>query len=98
MDLQAQIARIETKIKLLSSKLNDLRVENESLKEENERLNVAKAEQNAKIGVLTDKLGETQGALEQQGKGEPQAAEELREQLNQYISELDEVIEWLQEN
>ena len=98
MDLQAQIARIETKIRLLSSKLNDLRVRNESLKEENERLNAAKAEQNAKIGVLTHKLEETQRALEQQGKGEPQAAEELREQLNQYISELDDVIEWLQEN
>ena len=98
MDLQAQIAQIETKIRLLSSKLNDLRVENESLKEENERLKAAKAEQNAKIGVLTDKLEETQSALEQQGKGEPQAAEELRGQLNQYISELDDVIEWLQEN
>lgn len=98
MDLQAQISQIETKIRLLSSKLNNLRVDNESLKEENERLNVVKAEQNAKIGVLTHKLEETQSALEQQGKGEPQAAEELREELNQYINELDDVIEWLQEN
>ena len=98
MDLQAQIAQIETKIRLLSSKLNDLRVENESLKEENERLKVAKAEQNAKTGVLTDKLEETQRALGRQGKGEPQAADELRKQLDEYISELDEVIEWLQEN
>ena len=98
MDLQAQITQIETKIRLLSSKLNDLRVDNENLKEENERLNAGKAEQNVKIGVLTHKLEETQSALEQQGKGEPQAAEELREELNQYINELDDVIEWLQEN
>lgn len=98
MDLNAQAAQIETKISLLAAKLKDLRAENERLKTENENLIVEQAKQNKRIGVLTTKLEETQRDLERQKSGAPQSAEGLREQLDQYINELDEVIDWLQQD
>lgn len=98
MELESKIDRIELKIRRLSSKLESVQEENKWLQKENKKLIAEKAEQKAKIGVLTDKLEETQRAFEQKEEGEVLEPAQLRKQLDQYISELDDVIVWLQTN
>ncbi len=54
------------------------------------------AEQNGRIGELTERLSNTQQALTgQRGDNDTESSQILRKQIDQYISEIDKCVEWL---
>ena len=91
-----QVQNIEKKIHLLIEAMNALRSSNTSLKEENKKLKAGMAEQNDRISELTERLSNTQQALAgQRGNDESESSQMLRKQIDQYIAEIDNCIEWL---
>jgi len=94
--LTEQVVNIEKKIHLLIEELNALRSSNSLLKEENIKLKTDMAEQNDRIGDLTERLSNTQQALAgQRGNEETESSQMLRKQIDQYIAEIDKCVEWL---
>ncbi len=96
MDLKAQTERIEKKIDFLSEKIKSLRAENVLLQLTVKNLRALKAEQISADGVQTHKSEKLRTAAQSLAQNES-ATGEMKEQLNQYIKELDEVIEMLRE-
>ncbi len=91
-----RLEHIEKKIHLLVEELKTLRNSNSVLKEENKKLKTDMAEQNDRIGILTERLSNTQQALAgQRGDNETESSQKLRKQIDQYISEIDKCVEWL---
>jgi len=98
MNLTQKIESIVLKTKQLALKLERLEHENVSLKEENSLL---KNEINRYIeaaGTLKNKADDTYQALEQKKEERNVSTEYLKEQLSQYIAEIDKCIEWLHNN
>ena len=80
----------------LVEELYALRQQNAALLEENNMLKAGQEAQNERIGELTQRLSNTQRALAQQRGDEPESSQRLRKQMDQYISEIDKCIAWLQ--
>lgn len=92
-----QLENIEKKIAQLVEEIQSLRLQNAVLTEENQRLKTEAAGQTSRIGDLTNRLAKTQQALAgQRGADEKEGAPELRKQIDQYITEIDKCIAWLQ--
>jgi regulator of replication initiation timing len=91
-----QLEHIEQKVLQLVEELQTLRRQNAALLEENKQLNAGQEAQNERIGELTQRLSNTQRALAQQRGDEPESSQRLRKQIDQYISEIDKCIAWLQ--
>jgi regulator of replication initiation timing len=95
MNVIDQLDQIELKARQLLLKLERLRLENAELKEENEHLKAELDKQRGAVGVLKDKLEKTHGVLELPKGNDSEQAQQLRQQLDQYIREIDKCIEWL---
>lgn len=95
MDIIDQIEQIELKVRQLALKLERLHEENDEIKTENERLKAELDRQRGTVGVLKDKLEKTQGVFHQQKETASEHTQQLRQQLDQYIREIDKCIEWL---
>jgi regulator of replication initiation timing len=93
MSLKNQLDSIELKVRKLTKWTQQLRSENTSLRDENARLKLELTDQIEKIRFLKDKLDHSQKALESK---DDERSNELREQLDLYIREVDQCIEWLQ--
>jgi len=94
--MTGQLENIEKKVLLLIEELNALRMRNAALSDENTTLK-AEAENNQnRIGELTQRLSNTQQALAQQRGDDSEDSQNLRKQIDQYISEIDKCIAWLQ--
>lgn len=94
--MTGQLENIEKKVLLLVEELNALRMRNAALSDENTTLK-AEAENNQnRIGELTQRLSNTQQALAQQRGDDSEDSQNLRKQIDQYISEIDKCIAWLQ--
>ena len=96
MNLSEKIDNIELKIRQLGLKVERLRNENADLTKQNEHLKAELDKQQGAVGALKDKLTKTQGVLERQEFGEKAHTQQLKQQLDQYIQEIDKCIEWLQ--
>jgi len=96
MSLSQKIDGIELKVRQLSLKMERLEQENAQLLEENKQLNTKLTEQSQKIGVLKGSLAKKQEALEVKRADEHKDLGKIRKQLDHYIAEIDECIEWLQ--
>ena len=69
--------------------------ENASLEEQIQKLKTNLAAVNDKISLLQRQLEETKAEIEQEGLEKDKEAKRLKKQLNQYISYVDECVEWL---
>ncbi len=98
MDFSDKIDNIELKIRQLALKMGRLQEENATLKGENDNLKAEIDRQKGTVDALKDKLSKTQGVLEQQREGQTEYSKQLKQQIDQYISEIDRCIEWLNNN
>ncbi|RMG84269.1 MAG: hypothetical protein D6714_08270 [Bacteroidetes bacterium] len=96
MKLSEQIEIINQKVARLSDRIKALESANAALSDENKQLKKELTSHQAKVGELTSRLTKTQRALEQQRDEGPAHSQKLREQIDQYIKDIDQVIEWLQ--
>lgn len=94
--MTGQLENIERKVLLLVEELNALRMRNAALSDENKTLKAEAAEKENRIGELTQRLSNTQQALAQQRGDDSEDSQNLRKQIDQYISEIDKCIVWLQ--
>lgn len=76
--------------------LERLRKENDKLSEENTKLKTNLDVQKDLAGELAQRLSNTQRALARQRGDESEGSQKLRKQIDQYIIEIDNCIEWLQ--
>ncbi len=100
MNLSERIDSIELKIRELAFKLERLKKENAVLREENQELK-AEAERlrEQSAEAFNDNLNQkSRPEPEAQPLAEPEQSEKLREQIDQYIQEIDKCIEWLNNN
>lgn len=101
MNLSGKIDSIELKVKELSVRLERLKQENAALLEENKLLSV---EVNGLRKALAeaDEREKNYNGQRQNGSGEAtvegEPSEKLRAQIHQYIREIDQCIEWLNNN
>lgn len=94
MNLSEKLENIELKIRQLAQKMERLQVENGALLDENKRLKAEIDRQKGTVGVLKNKLELTQQAFGQER--EDHSNGELKEQIDQYIQEIDKCIDWIQ--
>ena len=104
MELSGKIDSIEMKVRELAFKLERLKKENAALREENKLL---KVENDHLKRQVTDTEGNIIGNTDQAQRhpdgqpgepGEGDQSEKLRAQIDQYIREIDQCIEWLNNN
>lgn len=95
MKISDKIDHIELKIRYLASKQERLLKENTELKTQNELLKTELDKQRGAVSALKEKLAKTQVVLDRQPEKSPQEALQLKQQLDQYIREIDKCIEWL---
>jgi len=96
MNLTNQIDNIEQKVRRLAAMMEEVRQQNGALFDENTKLRAELKSEREKAGELITKLTKTQRALEIKRKDDPESTKKLRKQMDQYILEIDECIEWLQ--
>ena len=94
--MTGQLENIERKVQLLAERLTALRHENAALAQENNKLNAEQEAQHERIGELTQRLSNTQRALAQQRGDETESSQRLRNQIDQYINDIDQCIARLQ--
>lgn len=102
MNLSEKIDSIELKVREVAFKLERLKKENAALREENKTLKtmVDRLKQ-ARASVEGDLTNTDQAPPRQDGSSQPAEGEEsekLRAQIDQYIREIDQCIEWLNNN
>jgi regulator of replication initiation timing len=95
MNIVEQIDSIELKVRQLVLKNERISKENATLRTENQHLKAELDRQKGTVGVLKNKLKDTQQALDLQRDEDPELSAQLKEQINQYIKEIDNCIEWL---
>lgn len=96
MKLTVKIDTIHQKVQQLAAKIESLEAEKTALLEKNKQLNAELSSQKAMIGELKTKLTKSQRTMEQNRTEEPEHSQKLREQIDQYIKDIDSCIEWLQ--
>ena len=94
--MTGQLENIEKKVLLLVEELNQLRQQNKALSNENTKLKTDVVNNEARIDELTQRLSNTQQALAGQRGDDSESSQNLRKQIDQYISEIDKCIAWLQ--
>lgn len=96
MNIAERIDSIELKVRQLLQKTERLQRDNSALKEENRTLKAELDRQNGAVETLTYKLEQSQQALQARRKQQPEDIDKLEQQLEQYIEEISQCIEWLQ--
>ena len=98
MDSTKRIEQITDKVNRLADVLRQLRTENASLLQENERLKAEISNQTARINVLEQELDQKQVDGRARETEEANQSEHLKKQIDLYIQEIDRCIEWLQKD
>lgn len=91
-----QLENIEQKVRQLVGELESLRRNNAALTKENNKFKAEHEAQQERIGELTQRLTNSQQALAGQRGDDSESSQKLRKQIDQYITEIDKCIEWLQ--
>lgn len=89
---------IELKIRQLALKVERLEKENLALKSENEKQKVELDLQKDTVIALNEQLLEAQMAISSKKNEDREHSEQLKQQMDQYIKEIDKCIEWLHNN
>ncbi len=89
---------IELKIKQLALKVERLEKENLFLKNENEKQKVELDLQKDTVNALNEQLLDAQKAMANRKNEDREHSEQLKQQMDQYIREIDKCIEWLHNN
>jgi len=99
MKLSGKIDSIELKVRELSLRLERLKKENAALLEENTLLNDEVSSLRKALAALEEyDQNNGQRRNERESIKEGEESDKLRAQLNQYIREIDQCIEWLNNN
>lgn len=96
MELADKFDTVDLKVRQLAKNLERLRQDNAILLDENQQLRELLARQQDRVSVLKDKLEQIQREVENDQVGQKQSMTALRNQLVQYLKELDTCIEWVQ--
>lgn len=96
MELADKFDTVDLKVRQLAKNLERLRQDNAILLDENQQLIELLARQQDRVSVLKDKLEQIQREVENDQVGQKQSMTALRNQLVQYLKELDTCIEWVQ--
>ncbi len=94
--LTDKLNNIELKVRQLALRLERLQNENSTLLLENKQLKSELAQNNSKIGQMEERVARSKVALDLQRESNPESSKKLRKEIDQYISEIDKCIEWLQ--
>ena len=95
-DLTEKIDHITKKVRLMAANLDSLKQENKRLHEENVKLKASLGDNKQKIRNLEANLTGAQRSFEKKKEETPKSSEKLKLEIEQYISEIDKCIEWLQ--
>lgn len=102
MSLSEKLDSIELKVREVAFKLERLKKENAALREENKTLKaMVDRLQQVRANAESDPIDIDQASPRQEGSTSPAEGEEsekLRAQIDQYIREIDQCIEWLNNN
>lgn len=98
MNASEQFERIESKIRRLLDLVKQLRQDKVSLQEENRRLEEVIAQRDAAIRALQTQVERASNALVKQRQEESEQSEKFKEQIDQYVKEIDKRIELLANN
>ncbi len=94
-----KLSNIELKVRQLALKLERLNNENSTLLLENKRLKSELLQNSNKLGQMEEKVVRSKVALDTtKGDKDPEYSRKLRNEIEQYIGEIDKCIEWLQNN
>lgn len=96
MEIEKRLEQIEWKIKRMALQMDQLKSENARLNHEKLQLETDLSNQKNLVGLLKNKLTETQRSLEEEREQDPQRSEALKNQIDQYLLEIDKCIEWIQ--
>jgi len=94
--LTDKLNNIELKVRQLALRLERLNNENSTLLLENKRLKSELSQNSNKLGQMEEKVAITKVALDLQRDSNPEDSKKLRKEIEQYITEIDRCIEWLQ--
>ncbi len=98
MSVTELFENIELKIRQLALKVERLEKENLALKNKNEKQKVELDLQKDTVNALNEKLQEAQKAVSSRQNEDREHSEQLKQQMDQYIKEIDKCIEWLHNN
>jgi len=96
--LSNKLDEIELKLRQLALKVERLENSNRSLLEENQQLKAEMAKGGSKSSDLQLQLAKAQQALAQKRADDPEESKKLRKEIDRYIKEIDQCIEWLNAN
>ena len=96
--LTEKLTNIELKVRQLALRLERLQNENSTLLLENKQLKSELLQNTNKLGQMEEKVVRSKAALDVQRDSDPEYSNKLRKEIDQYISEIDKCIEWLQNN
>lgn len=98
MDLFNRIESIELKVKQLALKLQQVQLENASLRKHKEALEAALAEQKEEAQLGQQQLVQTQQKLKLKLEKEEVQSAEVKAAIDHYAKEINRCIEWLTNN
>lgn len=96
--LTDKLNNIELKVRQLALRLERLQNENSTLLLENKNLKSRLLQNTTKLGQMEEKVVQSKVALDSKREDDPEYSKKLRKEIEQYISEIDKCIEWLQNN
>ena len=94
--LADKISNIELKVRQLALKLERLQNENNTLIKENTNLKAELDKKDSTLSLMQDQVANAQNALDKKRESDPEHSIKLRQDIEQYINEVDKCIEWLQ--
>ncbi len=94
--LSEKITNIEVKVRELALKMERLQQENAALVEKNRQLTNELATKDKQVGELNSKLAQRQQNEKIGGAQDSGITKKLRKEIDQYIKEIDQCIDWLQ--
>jgi predicted nucleic acid-binding Zn-ribbon protein len=94
--LTNKLNNIELKVRQLALRLERLQNENSTLLLENKQLKSELAQNNSKLDQMEERVARSKVALDLQRESNPESSKKLRKEIDQYITEVEKCIEWLQ--
>jgi chromosome segregation ATPase len=98
MNASEQFERIEIKVRQLLALVKQLRRDNGGLQEENRELKTHIAQRDAAIRVLQTQMERAEQELVKLRREETEQSDKFKEQIDQYVKEIDKRIELLANN
>ncbi|NRB65249.1 MAG: hypothetical protein HRU40_19905 [Saprospiraceae bacterium] len=97
-NISDRIEQIESKIRILSQRLVDLKAENEQLKADNKRLQYENQSSKNTLEGFSTKAPQSMMPLPDSDSIQFESTNVARQQIDRYIQEIDACIEWLTKN